>query len=140
MIQPSIHDLRIVNENFRELTTELGESKQVQAMELSATPSGHGKMELPQGLNQRSESEIQDELIHMTNQIDDYAVEQVKEFGETKLLSARKEGLQLDKNEDEQSAFKESRNEPTWEIDYLKKIWSRLKPSFRHEQFYSCIG
>ena len=80
LIQPSIPDLKIVNENLLELTTELGASKQVQAMELSSTPSGHGKMEVPQGLTQRSESAVHDELVHMTDQIDDSTIPQLKEF------------------------------------------------------------
>merc|ERR1719517_200812 len=45
------------------------------------------------------------EVLYMVDPIDEYAVQQLKEFDGKKLLSATKEGLQLDEDDDEKKAF-----------------------------------
>merc|ERR1712232_1465951 len=49
------------------------------------------------------------EVLYMVDPIDEYAVQQLKEFDGKKLLNATKEGLQLDEDEDEKKAFEEAK-------------------------------
>merc|ERR1712165_597080 len=49
------------------------------------------------------------EVLYMVDPIDEYAVQQLKEFDGKKLLSATKEGLDLADNEDEKKAFEEAK-------------------------------
>merc|ERR1712238_378477 len=49
------------------------------------------------------------EVLYMVDPIDEYAVQQLKEFDGKKLLSATKEGLQLDEDEDDKKAFEEAK-------------------------------
>merc|ERR1712127_438333 len=49
------------------------------------------------------------EVLYMVDPIDEYAVQQLKEFEGKKLISATKEGLQLDEDEDEKKAFEEAK-------------------------------
>jgi len=48
------------------------------------------------------------EVLYMIDPIDEYAVQQLKEFDGKKLLNATKEGLQLDEDDDEKKAFEEA--------------------------------
>merc|ERR1711982_24844 len=50
------------------------------------------------------------EVLYMVDPIDEYAVQQLKEFEGKKLLSATKEGLQMDEDEDEKKAFEEAKS------------------------------
>jgi molecular chaperone HtpG len=54
------------------------------------------------------------EVIYMTDPVDEYAVQQLKEYEGKKLVCATKEGLQLNETEDEKKAFEEAkaRTEP----------------------------
>merc|ERR1739845_249580 len=49
------------------------------------------------------------EVLYMVDPIDEYAVQQLKEFDGKKLLSATKEGLQMDEDEDEKKHLKKRR-------------------------------
>merc|ERR1712124_160034 len=49
------------------------------------------------------------EVLYMVDPIDEYAVQQLKEFDGKKLLSATKEGLQMGEDEDEKKAFEEAK-------------------------------
>merc|ERR1712183_1051203 len=49
------------------------------------------------------------EVLYMVDPIDEYAVQQLKEFEGKKLLSATKEGLDLADNEDEKKSFEEAK-------------------------------
>jgi molecular chaperone HtpG len=48
------------------------------------------------------------EVIYMVDPIDEYAVQQLKEFDDKKLISATKEGLKMAEDEDEKKAFEEA--------------------------------
>merc|ERR1712032_1509361 len=50
------------------------------------------------------------EVIYMVDPMDEYCVQQLKEFDGKKLLSATKEGLQMDEDEDEKKAFEEAKS------------------------------
>merc|ERR1711966_92173 len=49
------------------------------------------------------------EVLYMTDPIDEYAVQQLKEYEGKKLLSATKEGLDMAEDEDEKKAFEEAK-------------------------------
>lgn len=51
------------------------------------------------------------EVIYMTDPIDEYAVQQLKEFDGKKLRSCTKEGLEIDDNEEEKKKFEELKAE-----------------------------
>merc|ERR1719411_1524520 len=50
------------------------------------------------------------EVLYMVEPIDEYAVQQLKEYDGKKLLNATKEGLQMDEDEDEKKAFEEAKS------------------------------
>merc|ERR1712127_525783 len=58
------------------------------------------------------------EVLYMVDPIDEYAVQQLKEFDGKKLLSASKEGLDLADDEDEKAAFEEAKakTEPLYKL------------------------
>merc|ERR550537_644967 len=49
------------------------------------------------------------EVVFMTEPIDEYCVQQLKEFEGKKLISATKEGLAMEEDEDEKKAFEEAK-------------------------------
>ncbi|KAI9090513.1 hsp83-like protein [Phlyctochytrium arcticum] len=51
------------------------------------------------------------EVLYMVDPIDEYCVQQLKEFDGKKLMSATKEGLELEEDEDEKKAFEELKSQ-----------------------------
>merc|ERR1711982_126908 len=62
------------------------------------------------------------EVLFMTDPIDEYAVQQLKEFEGKKLLSATKEGLQLGEDEDEKKAFEEAKTKTESLCKLMKEV------------------
>merc|ERR1719265_1709002 len=49
------------------------------------------------------------EVLYMTDPIDEYCVQQLKEYDDKKLICATKEGLKMDETEDEKKQFEEEK-------------------------------
>merc|ERR1712232_1396646 len=62
------------------------------------------------------------ETLYMVDPIDEYAVQQLKEFDGKKLLNATKEGLQLDEDEDEKKAFEEAKAKAEGLCKLMKEV------------------
>merc|ERR1740133_447166 len=62
------------------------------------------------------------EVLFMIDPIDEYAVQQLKEFEGKKLLSATKEGLQLEEDDDEKKAFEEAKAKTEGLCKLMKEV------------------
>merc|ERR1712013_236865 len=62
------------------------------------------------------------EVLYMVDPIDEYAVQQLKEFDGKKLISATKEGLSLDEDEDEKKAFEEAKAKSEGLCKLMKEV------------------
>ena len=62
------------------------------------------------------------EVLYMVDPIDEYAVQQLKEFEGKKLLSATKEGLEMDEDEDEKKAFEEAKAKAEGLCKLMKEV------------------
>merc|ERR1712070_346011 len=62
------------------------------------------------------------EVLYMVDPIDEYAVQQLKEFDGKKLLSATKEGLDLADDEDEKAAFEEAKTQTEPLCKLMKEV------------------
>jgi molecular chaperone HtpG len=62
------------------------------------------------------------ETLFMTDPIDEYAVQQLKEYEGKKLLSATKEGLQIEEDEDEKKAFEEAKAKTEGLCKLIKEV------------------
>merc|ERR1712003_583791 len=62
------------------------------------------------------------EVLYMTDPIDEYAIQQLKEFDGKKLLSATKEGLQIEEDEDEKKAFEEAKAKSEGLCKLMKEV------------------
>merc|ERR1719445_2697493 len=62
------------------------------------------------------------EVIFMIDPIDEYAVQQLKEFDGKKLLSATKEGLDIAEDEDEKKAFEEAKAKSEGLCKLMKEV------------------
>merc|ERR1711971_191334 len=62
------------------------------------------------------------EVLFMIDPIDEYAVQQLKEFEGKKLLSATKEGLQIEEDEDEKKAFEEAKAKTEGLCKLMKEV------------------
>merc|ERR1712241_604119 len=62
------------------------------------------------------------EVLYMTDPIDEYAVQQLKEFDGRKLLSATKEGLKLEEDEEERKQFEEAKAKTEGLCKLMKEV------------------
>jgi molecular chaperone HtpG len=62
------------------------------------------------------------EVLYMVDPIDEYSVQQLKEFEGKKLISATKEGLQMDEDEDEKKAFEEAKAKAEGLCKLMKEV------------------
>jgi molecular chaperone HtpG len=62
------------------------------------------------------------EVLYMTDPIDEYAVQQLKEYEGKKLLSATKEGLAMEETEDEKKAFEEEKSKTEGLCKLMKEV------------------
>ena len=62
------------------------------------------------------------EVLYMVDPIDEYAVQQLKEFDGKKLLSATKEGLSIEDDEDEKKAFEEAKAKTEGLCKLMKEV------------------
>merc|ERR1712107_857506 len=62
------------------------------------------------------------EVLYMTDPIDEYAIQQLKEFDGKTLLSATKEGLKLEEDDDEKKAFGEEKAKTEGLCKLMKEV------------------
>jgi molecular chaperone HtpG len=62
------------------------------------------------------------EVLFMVDPIDEYAVQQLKEFEGKKLISATKEGLELTQDDDEKAAFEEAKTKAEGLCKLMKEV------------------
>nr|QWE91199.1 heat shock protein 90 [Placidida sp.] len=62
------------------------------------------------------------EVLFMVDPIDEYAVQQLKEFDGKKLVAATKEGLQMDESEEEKKAFEEAKAKTEGLCTLIKEV------------------
>merc|ERR1712188_8021 len=62
------------------------------------------------------------EVLYMVDPIDEYCVQQLKEYDGKKLLCASKEGLNLDESEDEKKAFEEEKAKTEGLCKLMKEV------------------
>merc|ERR1712241_1168685 len=62
------------------------------------------------------------EVLYMTDPIDEYAIQQLKEFDGKTLLSATKEGLNIEDDEDEKKAFEEAKAKSEGLCKLMKEV------------------
>jgi len=62
------------------------------------------------------------EVIYMVDPIDEYCIQQLKEFEGKKLLSATKEGLEMEEDEDEKKAFEEAKAKAEGLCKLMKEV------------------
>merc|ERR1712099_75416 len=62
------------------------------------------------------------EVLYMVDPIDEYAVQQLKEFDGKKLLSATKEGLKIEEDEEEKKAFEEAKAKTEGLCKLMKEV------------------
>merc|ERR1711916_406800 len=62
------------------------------------------------------------EVLYMVDPIDEYAVQQLKEYEGKKLICATKEGLNLDESEDEKKAFEEEKAKTEGLCKLMKEV------------------
>merc|ERR1712004_412267 len=62
------------------------------------------------------------EVLYMVDPIDEYAVQQLKEYEGKKLISATKEGLKFEEDEDEKKAFEEAKKKTEGLCKLFKEV------------------
>merc|ERR1719265_2575573 len=83
------------------------------------------------------------EVLYMTDPIDEYAVQQLKEYEGKKLVCATKEGLQLAETEDEKKAFEEAKAQTEGLCKLVKEVLDdkveKVVVSNRLDQAPTCL-
>merc|ERR1711976_464532 len=62
------------------------------------------------------------EVLYMVDPIDEYCVQQLKEYDDKKLICATKEGLKMDETEDEKKAFEEEKAKTEGLCKLMKEV------------------
>merc|ERR1719420_2009421 len=62
------------------------------------------------------------EVLYMVDPMDEYCVQQLKEFDGKKLLSATKEGLEIEEDDDEKKAFEEAKAKSEGLCKLMKEV------------------
>merc|ERR1719380_593561 len=62
------------------------------------------------------------EVLYMTDPIDEYCVQQLKEFDDKKLICATKEGMTLEDTDDEKKAFEEAKSKAEGLCKLMKEV------------------
>merc|ERR1712115_562900 len=62
------------------------------------------------------------EVLYMTDPIDEYAIQQLKEFDGKTLLSATKEGLEIEEDDEEKKAFEEAKAKSEGLCKLMKEV------------------
>jgi molecular chaperone HtpG len=62
------------------------------------------------------------EVLYMTDPIDEYCVQQLKEYDDKKLICATKEGLKMEETEDEKKAFEEEKAKTEGLCKLMKEV------------------
>merc|ERR1711871_974948 len=62
------------------------------------------------------------EVLYMTDPIDEYCVQQLKEYDDKKLICATKEGLKMEETEDEKKAFEEEKAKTEGLYKLMKEV------------------
>jgi molecular chaperone HtpG len=62
------------------------------------------------------------EVLHMTDPIDEYCVQQLKEYDDKKLICATKEGLKMEETEDEKKQFEEEKAKTEGLCKLMKEV------------------
>merc|ERR1712178_585367 len=62
------------------------------------------------------------EVLYMTDPIDEYCVQQLKEYDDKKLICATKEGLKMDETEEEKKTFEEEKAKTEGLCKLMKEV------------------
>merc|ERR1719502_721760 len=74
------------------------------------------------------------EVLYMVDPIDEYAVQQLKEFEGKKLIAATKEGMDLGETDEEKKAFEEEKAKTEGLCKLMKEVLDEEKKAFEEEK------
>merc|ERR1711975_144306 len=84
--------------------------------------SGEEMTSLDDYISRMSDEQKGIEVLFMVDPIDEYAVQQLKEYEGKKLLCASKEGLELEETDDEKKAFEEEKAKTEGLCKLMKEV------------------